>query len=102
MPTLAQAEASHYGRLDAAYQRTLDDYAEQSAYLEHCDTLADLERYGFEPTLLDNQRGFDRYQINMGLDPDDKVWICGDCGWIVSDIDYGCESCGFGQKETYI
>ena len=102
MASLEAAERAHYGRLDAAYQRQLDDYAEQSAYLDRCETLADLERYGFEPTLLENQRGFDRYQINMGLDPDDKVWICGDCGWIVSDIDDGCESCGFGQKETYI
>ena len=97
---LAQAESAHYGRLDAAYQRTLDDYAEQAAYLEHCETLADLERYGFEPTLIKNQLGFDQYQINMGLDPDDKIWICGDCGWIVSDIDDGCENCGFGEQDA--
>ena len=34
MSTLARAETSHYSRLDAAYQRSLDDSAEREAAIE--------------------------------------------------------------------
>lgn len=101
MPTLAQAETTHFARLDAAYQRALDDYDQQAAMLGLCQTLADLDRYGFEPTLLDSQLGFGRYQINMGAGDDDKYWICSDCGSIAMSHLSGCQSCGFGTEAYY-
>ena len=89
MPTLAQAEAAHYARLDAAHQRWLDDEPPET------ENLTDLERvYGDALNWIESSRGFDRY----ATEPEESVWVCGDCGWIVNDIDEGCESCGFGEQ----
>lgn len=101
MASLEAAERAYFGRLDAAYQRNLDDYDQQAAMLDLCETLADLDRYGFEPTLIDSQLGFDKYQINMGAGDDDKYWICQDCGSIAMSHLSGCESCGFGTEAYY-
>jgi RNA polymerase subunit RPABC4/transcription elongation factor Spt4 len=101
MASLAQAEAAHYGRLDYAYQRQLDDYDDAITQLDRCTTLADLDQYGFEPTLLESQFGFDRYQINIGSGDDDKRWICTDCGAITENHLRGCDSCGFHSFEWY-
>ena len=93
MASLEDAERAHFGRLDAAYQQWLDDEPPEP------ETLTDLERvYGADLDWIESSKGFDRY----ATEPEESVWVCGDCGWIVSDIDDGCENCGFGQKETYI
>lgn len=34
MPSLAQAEAAHFGRLDSAYQRSIDAEAEREEAIE--------------------------------------------------------------------
>jgi hypothetical protein len=88
MASLAQAEAAHFGRLDAAYQRWLDDEPPEPK------TLNDLEQAnGGQLNWLESSRGFDRY----ATEPDESVWVCGDCGAIVDDIDDGCQACGFAS-----
>lgn len=92
MTTLARAEEIHLARLDAAYQRELDEYDRALTALERCKTLGDLEDACFELDHLETRHGFDRYDIGIG----DPVWACPECGSLECSPEDGCEACGFG------
>jgi len=101
MSSLEAAENAHYARLDAAYQRELDDYAEGQAAADKAlflaDTIQDLEDAGWTLSHLETRGryGFDRYDIGYGI----TFWACPDCAGIEADPDKGCEACGYGTPE---
>lgn len=95
MATLAAAEAAHYARLDAAYQKELDDYdaaqvaADKALWL--ADTLQDLEDDDWELEHLETRRTFDRYELDGCI----TFWACPECGSVDADPDEGCKACGY-------
>ena len=103
MATLAQAEAAHYGRMDAAYQAWLDqpdpEVTEDDAHeaLAAACSLQDLEDDDWELSHLESRNGFDRYELYPGV----TFWSCPECGGIDADPLTGCDSCGWKTYEWY-